>query len=773
MNLRQLLSILHCTLAILVATTVLAQSEADDQHLDSLRTLLSNAVDDETRLQLIDQIAHDHYNADSTLAYAEQEIALARQCGMPEFEAQGLRYVSWAYFFFNDYPRSCKYSFEAIIIADSINDQTIIAKSYYNLGNAYSMMQDANTANDYYHKALEILNEQGDSITACDILRNIAQNNYENRMYKEAYDSYNKALAMDIQRNDVECQAEDYCGLGAAKKYEFDETITSNRNMPLMNAAKQYLLKARNLAIQTDYSYCRMRTNSFLIDLLNEEATIVDNKTRQRQILDSCQNIINETYDLINKAGYDNDRFELDLHTIDFYIENNEHQKAFTFLDSLSNIFLVKEPDKHKEYISGLYKCFSHYYAATGNYKKACHYEQLFHEEFIASKETDYAVKSTQAMAQADFDQKMKAQEIETKKREMMYEAEAEKQTLIIIGVVIVLVLVSLLAIVVIRSYVRSRKTNHQLDIKNKALEEQKEEIETQNEYLVSQKEQIEEQKMSLELQNEIITTKNRQITDSINYASLIQQAALPSGSQMNNIFGEHLVIYRPLNIVSGDFYWTSQVGKYKMLAVADCTGHGVPGAFLSMLGMSILNDISKDIDTFNVSAGVMLDTMRSTFKDALHQRGNEEDNHDGIDIALIIIDIESMTMHYAGAFRPVIIMRDGESIKIDPDRMPIGVHYKEADHFTDRTFDLMKGDVIYMFSDGMTDQFGYDAEQNIHKFTAKRLRSLLTDVYRHPFSTQKLKIELAIDQWRMDRFATAGEPYEQTDDAILVGVRV
>lgn len=762
------ISALLSTLMILCTTGVVAQSAEDDRLLDSLGIELRKADEKWKKLEILEQISFSHYNADSTVHYAQMEYDLATELDSLRLKECSLRYLSWAYFFYNDYPKSCEYSYEAIMIADSIGDVYGMAKSYYNLGNSHSMMQDATTSNEFYHKALEIFESLNDTLHVGDVLRNIGQNNYENRMYEDAYKCYQHALELDSLMGDWATASEDYNGLGATALHQYRDNEYRNPDYSILRRAKVNLLKAKELAEREDYSYSLMRTNVSLLDMLLDEYRV----NKHRSILDSCATIFTDTYALLEKADYDNDRYEVDAIYVEYLLVLGKNSQAKALLDKMFKDFAY-DADKHKEHMAGYYNGLSLYYKNMGDINNALLYNDMYSEAMAASKRADYATKSIQAMAQSRFNKQMAQKEIDEQKREALYQEEAARQFMVLVFTIVVLIMVLVIAVLMYRSYIHTKETNRQLDNKNVALEEQKEEIATQNEYLIRQKEQIEEQKMNLEFQNKIISTKNTQITDSINYASLIQQAALPSESQMNSIFGEHLVIFHPLNIVSGDFYWTSQVDKYKMLAVADCTGHGVPGAFLSMLGMSILNDISKDINASNVSAGAMLDNMRQIFKESLHQRGNEEDNHDGIDVALIIIDIEKMEMHYAGAFRPVLIFRDGESIKLDADRMPIGVHYKEADHFTNHTFDLMKNDVIYMYSDGMTDQFGYDSDMNVHKFTAKRLKSLLADVHRQPFSTQKMKIELALDKWRLDSLAKSGEPYEQTDDAILVGVRV
>ena len=214
----------------------------------------------------------------------------------------------------------------------------------------------------------------------------------------------------------------------------------------------------------------------------------------------------------------------------------------------------------------------------------------------------------------------------------------------------------------------------------------------------------------------------------------------------MNGFFGNCLVFWRPLNIVSGDFYWAVQVGNYKFLAVADCTGHGVPGAFMSMLGITLLNDIVMHENVAKLTAARVLDQLRAKLKEALRQTGRPGEAADGIDLAFCIFNAKSMQMQYAGAFRPLIIIRNGEIVEYKADKMPCGVYINESPHFTNNIVDLHSGDVLYMYSDGIADQFSGGPE--LRKFTIRRMKEMLVEVHQKPFDQQKLLIAKTIDDW-------------------------
>jgi len=260
--------------------------------------------------------------------------------------------------------------------------------------------------------------------------------------------------------------------------------------------------------------------------------------------------------------------------------------------------------------------------------------------------------------------------------------------------------------------------------------------------------------------QKDEIADKNRSITDSIEYASRIQTAVLPSDDFAEEILPEHFILFRPRDIVSGDFYWMTKKDNQLIVIAADCTGHGVPGAFMSMLGVSFLNEIVNRHEV--ISAGAILTQLRSDVKKTLGQEGKEGEAKDGMDIALCIVDLEKMKMQYAGAYNPLYLYRNNELIEVKADRMPIGIYIKEKESFTNNEIDLQKDDVFYIFSDGFQDQFG---GEDGSKFKTKNFKKLLLEIHQKPMDEQRKILDTTVDEWR--------GKWEQVDDIIVLGVRV
>jgi serine phosphatase RsbU (regulator of sigma subunit) len=262
-----------------------------------------------------------------------------------------------------------------------------------------------------------------------------------------------------------------------------------------------------------------------------------------------------------------------------------------------------------------------------------------------------------------------------------------------------------------------------------------------------------------IQRQKDEISEQKKEIMDSIQYAQKIQKAVLPSDQKIEQSLPEHFIFYRPRDIVSGDFYWISAIEDRVIFAAVDCTGHGVPGAFMSMLGVSFLNEIISR--SRRPSAGKILDQLRANVKETLSQ-SEEGGTKDGMDIALCIYDRQKMTLQYAGAHNPLILIRDGELTEFKADLMPIGIHIVEEKNFSNHNIKVQKGDCFYVFSDGFQDQFG-GAEGK--KFLSRSMKRMFCDVHSQPMLKQKELIEKTMQQWM--------KGHEQVDDMIILGVRI
>lgn len=256
------------------------------------------------------------------------------------------------------------------------------------------------------------------------------------------------------------------------------------------------------------------------------------------------------------------------------------------------------------------------------------------------------------------------------------------------------------------------------------------------------------------------IEAQKEEITSSIEYASRIQMAMLPEKEHFTSCFSDHFIIFKPRDIVSGDFYWIGETDKQVFFTVADCTGHGVPGAFMSTLGISTLNEIITN--NTDLQANTVLGLLREKIKTSLHQTGKEGEAADGMDISFCILHKSKKVLQYSGAYNPLFIFQGGELKEYKADRMPIGIYYGEKKSFTNYEINLKKGDAIYIFSDGYSDQFG--GTDGV-KYKSANLKKLLAENYYRPMSEQKVIIEKEFENWKGSA--------EQVDDITMIGIRI
>ena len=289
---------------------------------------------------------------------------------------------------------------------------------------------------------------------------------------------------------------------------------------------------------------------------------------------------------------------------------------------------------------------------------------------------------------------------------------------------------------------------------------EQKEEITSQNDALKLQKEEIEMQNECMMDLNDSLTKTNQQMTDSITYARRLQQSMLHAHAPKDGWFSESFAIYIPKNIVGGDFYVCQTVGVYNIAIDGDCTGHGVPGAMLASMGISFLYQIIDSSD-FDFMPDTLLNRMRTKVIDAF---GTDEEGRqvsDGMDVGVVIYNKETSEAYFAGAGRPAVIVHDGAIQLVKGDHMPIGRYVKTND-FTRHKLDLQAGDIVYIYSDGCTDQVG---GPQMRKITATKFKDYLLEISGLDFPAQKETIENYIKTWRGD--------IPQTDDISLLAFRV
>jgi serine phosphatase RsbU (regulator of sigma subunit) len=306
-----------------------------------------------------------------------------------------------------------------------------------------------------------------------------------------------------------------------------------------------------------------------------------------------------------------------------------------------------------------------------------------------------------------------------------------------------------------------NEKTRILLDEKDREINRISKELLIQKEEIESQREVIETQRDVAVSQRDEIIFQKKEITSSITYAKRIQSALLTRDDVFKRHFADHFIFYKPKDIVSGDFYWMQENKNRIIVAAADSTGHGVPGAFMSLMGVVFLNEIVEGMGI--VQPNRILNLMREKIIKSLGQEGRKEDPDDGMDIAVIAIDQQNSVLQFAGAFNPVYIIRNGELFELKADRMPLGfAHFYRDTTFSNHEFQIKANDSIYMFSDGYVDQFGWRSNK---KYMTSNFKNLLTEIQNVPMKAQKLLLENTLNNWKGD--------LEQVDDILVIGLQI
>jgi serine phosphatase RsbU (regulator of sigma subunit) len=402
------------------------------------------------------------------------------------------------------------------------------------------------------------------------------------------------------------------------------------------------------------------------------------------------------------------------------YYKLNEDRKAEeSFLKAIKISNEIGDKEGIQMSASGLVEL----YYRQGDFKKAYEYHLIS----TAVKDSLLNEESGRQIAEmnAKYESEKKDKELLEKDSEIAeQESRSKQQSVIIISATVGMILVSVFGLFVLRSYRQKQKSNMA----------------------------IIEQKTTIEL-------KNKEILDSIHYAKRIQSALLAGDKLLKNNLNEHFILYKPKDIVSGDFYWAHRVDDKFLVCTADCTGHGVPGAFMSLLNISFLNEITTEKKI--VQPNKVLDQVRESIIVTLNTEGNEE-SKDGMDCTLCCFDFKNKKLEYAAANNSFYVIKNGKLILQPADKMPVGKSPRDSVAFTHHSIDLQSGDIIYTLTDGYPDQFGGPKGK---KFKYKVLEELFLANHHLPLSKQGEILNQTIEFWK--------GTLEQVDDILIIGIRI
>jgi len=657
-------------------------------------------------------IQNDFENA---LIYLNNSLELSTLSENSEGEASSLNRIGNTYQLMGEYEKSLLYYEQAITINRGLQNQTEIARTLTNLGSVYRLYGNYELAINQHLEAMGLYeglqNYEGIAWSALNIAR----------LFKMMQD-YEKSIEYVNQ------------SLNIYKKTEGEQEISTGVTLCLKELANVYY-EMGNLIIAADYSEKvleRNKTTNNRLGIANSYSTLGKIYFDEENYKESEKFLI-QAKELKDSLNDNTETASILRYLGNIYLKQGQTVKAKI---NLNNSLVFAKNHNLKEDIKEAYLALSFLHEKLSDPQKALFYYKLYAE----LKDSLDSQKTSELELQYEFNKEQLQKDLENR-------AKLQKQkifTWVFVGGFLFMIV---FAFVIFKSYQRKKRTNIILTQQKNEIEEQRNEIEAQRDFVTEQRDKISHQ--------------NTIITDSIEYAKRIQTALFPQQKFMEKALGEHFVFMKAKNIVSGDFYWMAEKDNKIVITVADCTGHGVPGAFMSMLGIAFLNEIVNKSE--DLTPGNILDQLRENIIESLHQEYGLRGSKDGMDMALCIIDKKTMEMQYAGAYNSVLIVREKAIQELKADKMPIGIHaVKVEKSFSNHLFKLEKDDMVYLFSDGYVDQFG--GEEGT-KFKQKQFKELLTEISEKPTNKQQKTIEKTIVDWQGDQ--------SQLDDMMIMGIRI
>jgi len=676
----------------------------DTKEITSLKQKLALQQADTAKIGIMLEIAVAYRQTgefETSKKYAEDAVKIAKDCG--KLISQSYRMVGLAYREIGKKDSAMKYMRISMNEAHKIKNQKNLADVINDIGTTFFRFQKVDSALTYMLRAAKLREKIGDVKSQAISYSNISL------MYSNLG---NPAKAMDYS-------------LRALEMFRKSNS-TLQEAMVLNNIGNMYKTK-NDLKESLKYYFNALE----IMEKLQKKISIAQYKGNIGNVYSlmgdpQAKKYLEESARLMEATGDKKNIAETYHNLAQFYYKSKNYDKGLEW--SVKSLKLAEEMMdlERKEQITLL---ISACYEEKGNHKKALDYY----------KEHDGLGDSLSAAGNKDVLNKLNI-EYETEKKELQIknletekaaeEAEIAKQRAQKLFLGSCLAGALLLGVLLFYGFIKIRK--------NKKL--------------------IEAQKQEVEHQKEIVEEKNKDITDSINYAKRIQHAILKSEEHSSPHLPPHFILFKPKDIVSGDFYWALEKQDHLYLAAADCTGHGVPGAFLTMLGISFLNEINAHEKL--LSPAEILDKLRERVIKELGQTGKALENKDGMDISLGKLNLKTMQLEWAGANNPLYYIQDNELKEIKSDKQPIA-YYMEMKPFTNHVIQFKKGDSFYLLTDGFADQFGGDKGK---KFKYKQLQERLIETIKVEPEEQKRVLNNTFEEWRGS--------LEQVDDVCIIGVR-
>jgi serine phosphatase RsbU (regulator of sigma subunit)/tetratricopeptide (TPR) repeat protein len=685
-------------------------------------------------------------NTDEAIKLVQSALVIYEETGNATGKAICYNTFGNIYSNLNDYENAERYFLMIYNDRKKLSNQKVVGAACNNLGLIYAELGDVGKATSFYLEAFKIKESLKDFKGMGSTYNNLGLLYDGQKDFNKAISYYSRALELGLQANDKKSISVAYNNMGSA----YFQNQQPEKGL-------QYFNEARKIREETNDKYGLSSTLSNLGDMyvtMADSAIQHGNKEEEKKYIALAEEHLQEAL-AIRKELKDRKGMSTTLNSLgSLMLLKKQYDKGIQLsLESYQLGSEIKIPVRIMNASHRLYTLYS----KKGDTKNALKYLLRYTsvKDSIESEENKKDLFSK--TLRYEYDKKSLADSLKNSvqrtRDQVLFDAKEEKQKHFTWSAIIVCGLLLGLLLITYRNYQNNKKINIKL-------KEQKTEVENKN--------------LAIESQKEIIQVKNREILDSIQYAKRIQEAILPDTRILNSSFSESFILFKPKDIVSGDFYWIDKVEDNVYVSVVDCTGHGVPGAFISLLGYNILN---RAVGEFHKEKpGEILQSMNKQLEEMLTRSSLHV--KDGMDIALcrFVRTNTGYTLEFAGAHNPVWIIRDktreaiGETLlqmnnevlyELKANRQSIG-GLTDKKPFEQMEVQLQKGDSIYLFSDGYADQFGGVKGK---KFKYGQLRDLLLSIAGKDLQFQKKALEDSIEQWKGN--------LEQVDDVCVIGIRI
>ncbi len=650
------------------------------------------------------------YNIDTAEIYYRESLRVFQSCNHQKGVQIVLNNLGVLYLISGNREKALTLYENAYDLALQLQDTLAIVRSLINLSNIYYDMQN-------YPKSLSVLKKGKNFVRTC------KNKNAVTAYHANIYSSYR--------------YLNDY------KNWKKHITITGKMIHDLKDS----------LGIARLYTNLASGLLQFKTQWAKENSLPVNNLSSYNPLMDS---IIR----LNNMALYFFRSNNMNLEIVHIYEKLGETYQFLQNFQTSTKYFesalKIAQANDMKSYINSLYRNLRTNMIFIGNIDKMDEYqakimatEAEIIEEEVNSKMAAFEVKYQTLEKEREIVQ----QRLIIDKQKAEHQRQLHFRNFLLVSTLLLIALV----VFVYKNYLNKKKRNQITAEKNALLISANEEIRTQNEEIQTQRDTVIEQKTFIEKQKQ-------RIDDSILYAKRIQNAVLPSAEQIASLLKYNFIIFEPKDVVSGDFYWISKSNQNLYVAVADCTGHGVPGGFMSMLGITFLNEITSKYP--QADTGEILDYLRDKIIMALRQKSNSKSQRDSIEIGLLKIDMQKLDCQWSGAGIPLWVVRKSETNvtleEYTPDKMPVGIYHK-IEKFNSKQVKLKRGDRIFLSTDGYTDQFGGDSGK---RYMTSNFKQKILETAHLAIQEQKMELKKELSNWMLN---SNGDTVEQIDDITVL----